>query len=371
MAAIAGAPSHAHTLERTAMSRLPTLATGLTLLTACATQQVSPAPAAPSSAVAASQGSAVALAPDDRIRIAEAFRLAAAVGDQIWPAWTSAPFAILLVTPEREFLIRHPRPTPDFTPIGYDSLLQSEVLVRPRQFPPNLLATFPAVGGVPTIVVGKPAATERKSSTEWVVTLLHEHFHQLQTSRPGYYARVDSLGLARGDKTGMWMLNYAFPYDSVRVRSRFAAFTQRLDSALAASSDDERATRWTAARRARADLHDALTSDDDRYLAFQFWQEGVARYTELTIARFAAAHYTPSAAFAALPDFTPYAMTAERIEANVREGLRGSSLERGNRVAFYPAGAAYALMLDRVVPDWRAHYFDRAMSLDALVPSER
>src|SRR4051794_38443711 len=81
------------------------------------------------------------LAPDDRIRIAEAFRLADAVGDQIWPAWTSAPFAILLVTPEREFLIRHPRPTPDFTPLGYDSLLQSEVLVRPRQFPPNLLAT--------------------------------------------------------------------------------------------------------------------------------------------------------------------------------------------------------------------------------------
>ena len=53
------------------------------------------------------------LSSDDRIRIAEAFRLAAAVGDQIWPAWTSAPFAILLVTPEREFLLRHPRPSPD------------------------------------------------------------------------------------------------------------------------------------------------------------------------------------------------------------------------------------------------------------------
>jgi hypothetical protein len=316
--------------------------------------------------MAASPVSTAALAPDDRTRIAEALRLAAAVGDQIWPAWTSAPFAILLVTPEHEFLIRHPRPTPDFTPLGYDSLLQSEVLVRSRHFAPNLLATFPAVGGVPTIVVGQPAATERKNSTEWVVTLLHEHFHQLQTSRPGYYARVDSLGLTRGDKTGMWMLNYAFPYDSARVRTRFAAFTQQLDSALAATGDDERATRWAAARRARAELHDALTSDDDRYLAFQIWQEGVARYTELTIARFAAAHYTPSALFAALPDFVPYATVADRIESNVRAALRGNSLERGNRVAFYPAGAAYALLLDRVAPDWRAHYFDRAMSLDVV-----
>jgi hypothetical protein len=309
------------------------------------------------------------LASDDRIRLAEAFRLADAIGDQIWPAWTSAPFAILLITPEREFLLRHPRPSPDFTRVGYDSLLQTDVFVRPRQFAPTLLATFPAVGGVPTIVVGTSAAT-RKNSTEWVVTLLHEHFHQLQTSRPGYFARVDSLGLARGDKTGMWMLNYAFPYDSARVRTRFATLTQRLDSALAATTDDERAMRWTAVRSARAELRDALSTDDDRYLAFQTWQEGVARYTELAVARFAAARYTPSAAFTALPDFVPYATAAAGIESTVRAGLRGSSLERGNRAAFYPAGAAYALVLDRVAPAWRAHYFDRAMSLDALVPTE-
>ena len=356
------------------MSRLPSLVIGLTLLSACAPRHATLAPAARSPAAAAAPSAvpttptpSVALGPGDRIRIAEAFRLAAAVGDRIWPAWTSAPFAILLVTPEHEFLLRHPQPSADFTRLGYDSLLQTDVLVRPRQFAPNLLATFPAVGGVPTIVVGQPAATH-KNSTEWVVTLLHEHFHQLQTSRPGYFARVDSLGLAHGDKTGMWMLNYAFPYDSARVRTRFAALTQRLDSALAATTDAERATRWAAVRRARAELRDALSPDDDRYLAFQTWQEGVARYTELAVARFAAAHYTPSAAFAALPDFVPYAAAADRIETSVRAGLLGSSLERGNRVAFYPAGAAYALMLDRMVPDWRAHYFDRAMSLDALLP---
>ena len=355
------------------MSRLSPFAIGLTLLAACATRHATLAPASAASPAAAVAQSAaapvpsVALAPDDRVRIAEAFRLAAAVGDRIWPAWTSAPFAILLVTPEREFLLRHPRPSKDFTRLGYDSLLQTEVLVRPPRFVPNLLATFPAVGGVPTIVVGRPAATHR-NSTEWVVTLLHEHFHQLQTSRPGYYARVDSLGLARGDTTGMWMLDYPFPYDSARVRTRFATFTQRLDSALAATSDSTRAMRWAAVRHARNELREALSPDDDRYLAFQTWQEGVARYTELAVARFAAAHYAPSTAFAALADFVPYATAADRIESSVRAGLVGSSLQRGNRVAFYPAGAAYALMLDRMVPDWRTHYFDRAMSLDALLP---
>jgi hypothetical protein len=344
-----------------------TLATATAVvLLSCAPHAASTrtAPAPPSSGAASSAtASAPSLGPADRIRIAEAFRVAAAVGDEIWPAWTSAPFAILLVTPEREFLLRHPRPSPEFTKVGYDSLLATDVFARDRRFAPTLLATFPAVGGVSTIVVGQPAATG-KNSTEWVLTLLHEHFHQLQTSRPGYFARVDSLGLSRGDQTGMWMLNYAFPYDSARVRSLFATLTQRLDSALAATTDGERTTRWASVRSARADLRTALTPDDDRYLAFQMWQEGVARYTELAVARFAASRYTPSAAFSALADFVPYTTAAASIESNVRAGLRGSSLERGNRVAFYPAGAAFALMLDRTVPEWRAQYFDRVMSLD-------
>src|SRR6478735_7598506 len=87
-------------LRRTAMSRFPSLAIGMALLAACATSHTSSSAAAAPSPVAASPVSAVALSNDDRIRIAEAFRLAAAVGDEIWPAWTSAPFAILLVTPE-------------------------------------------------------------------------------------------------------------------------------------------------------------------------------------------------------------------------------------------------------------------------------
>jgi hypothetical protein len=337
------------------------LAFGVTTLAAC-----SPAPAARTAATPATKSPTAAptaaLAPDDRVRIAEAFRLADAIGDSIWPGWTSAPFAVLLVTPEREFLVRHPRPSPEFTRIGYDSLLGSEVLVRERKLSPSLLATFPAVGGVPTIVVGQPRAT-KKSSTEWVLTLLHEHFHQLQTSRPGYYARVDSLGLARGDRTGMWMLDYAFPYDSSVVQARFDALAAHLDSALSATAPDGRRSHVLAARVARAALRAALPPDDDRYLAFQMWQEGVARYTELLAARFAARRFTPSAAFRALPDFIPFAAAAQRIEAGIHSGLR-APLARDRRVMFYPVGAAYAMMLDEDEEGWRGRYFGGEMRLE-------
>jgi hypothetical protein len=129
----------------------------------------------------------------DRVRLAEAFRMGAALGNRIWAGWSKAPFAVLLVTPEHEFLIRHPKPSADFKLVNYDPLLQSNVYYRPRTQPQNLLATFPIVGGIPTIVIGQAENTARKTSTPWVVTVLHEHFHQLQYSQPGYYPAVDSL----------------------------------------------------------------------------------------------------------------------------------------------------------------------------------
>lgn len=78
----------------------------------------------------------------DRIRLAEAFRIGRILGNRVWEKWDKAPFAVLLVTPENEFLIRHPKPSKDFTSIGYDSLLQSEIYFRKRKFSTNLLATF-------------------------------------------------------------------------------------------------------------------------------------------------------------------------------------------------------------------------------------
>jgi hypothetical protein len=99
------------------------------------------------------------------------------------------------------------------------------------------------------------------------------------------------------------------------------------------------------------------------------WQEGVARYTELQVARAAAApSYAPGDAFRALPDYTGYAVAAAEIERGVRAGLRDAALSRTKRVAFYAAGAATALVLDAAAPGWRARYLAQNFSLDGLLP---
>ncbi len=303
----------------------------------------------------------------DRIRVAEAFRLAAVVGDGLWAGWSSAPFAVLLVTPDHEFLVRHPSPTPEFTRLGDDRVLNETVWWRPRQFDVGLLASFPAVGGLPTVVIGQPENTSVKTSTRWVLTLLHEHFHQYQYSQPGYYRGVEALGLARGDQQGSWMLNYPFPYTRVDVQAQFAVMCSRLDDALAQPTGE----RLTAALHAYLDAKRALRAlvspDDYKHLSFQLWQEGIARYTEYRVGELASSGYTPSQAFSGLPDFATYAAASQAVRDRIHTQLTTVKLGESGRPAFYPVGAAEGLLLDRVNPGWRSRYFDVGFTLDRLL----
>jgi len=298
----------------------------------------------------------------DRIRLAEVFRIAKKFQDKVWENWSRAPFAVLLVTPQREYLLRHPGPSDDFGLPIYDSILTAGIYSRPPHFPPNLLATFPAVKGVPTIVVGQPENVS-KSSAEWVLTLLHEHFHQLQMSLPNYFAAVESLGLSGGDQTGRWMLDYPFPYDSVAVNEAFADLGRLLSEMLKAKKG-EISQKLKTYLEARGRFQNLLGANDYKYFSFQIWQEGVARYTELRMSKLLANHYQPSERFRMLLDFTTFKSVADSLENEILSTLPELSLTKQRRVAFYYFGAAEAMLLDKVAPGWQKKYFKFKFSLD-------
>jgi hypothetical protein len=303
--------------------------------------------------------------PDiDRIRLAEAFRIADSLGDELWPGWRRAPFAVLLVTPDYEFLVRHDKPSPDFTLVNYDALLKSKIYYRRRTQPIHFLATFPLVGGVPTIVIGQAENTFKKTGTPWVVTVLHEHFHQLQYSQPGYYSAVNALGLAHGDQTGMWMLNYSFPYDWAEMRHHFSRLGELLAYAINAKSNSDFSQRFAAYLKQRRELEYTLSPDDYKYLSFQMWQEGIARYTEYRMARLAAERYRPTKAFSALKDYESFAHEAEEIKNSVLKQLADADLATSKRELFYAVGAGEGLLLDRLNPNWRRRYFSEKFYLD-------
>ena len=299
-----------------------------------------------------------AIPADDRYRLAESFRLAEAIGDGIWPGWARVPFAVVLVTPETEYFVRHSAPPANAKPLGWDALLGSEVYARPRSFQTGFLATFP-IEGVSTVVVGQPQKTGSASSADWVVTLLHEHFHQLQEAQPGFYAGVGALALSRGDQTGMWMLNFPFPYDAPGVAKAYGDAAQALRAALGGGDTAP----FLAARKR---FREAVSGDDRKYLDFQLWKEGVARYTQLRVARFAGStKYTPTPAFAALPDYpmATYTTLARELEEKILDELSTLTLPDDRRVVVYPYGAGEALLLDRLRPCWRDQYFANMFTL--------
>lgn len=316
----------------------------------------------------AQTGAKPQLSPQDRVRLAEVFRLGAELQDRVWKGWSQAPFAVLLVTPEYEFLVRHPQPSEDFTLLGDDALLKSKVHYRKRSLSTGLLATFPAVGDISTIVVGPAEMTQAKTSTPWVLTLMHEHFHQWQDSQPRFYDEVNALGLARGEQSGMWMLNYPFPYEDAKVNERHAAMTVALVAAIEARGTPQFDERLRSYLQARKELKHALAPDDYKYLAFQLWKEGVARYTEYAVARLAAGRFRPSAEFSALADFTPFAQEAEAALQRILRELRTLRLVKNKRVCFYALGAGEALLLDDANPAWKERYLKEKFDLEGYFP---
>ena len=310
-------------------------------------------------AVALAQAPTQQMPADDAVRVREFYRLASQMQDQIWPAWSQTPAPLLLVTPDTEFLTHHATPPKDFKKIG------DNVYARPRQFSTNLLATFPAFGPPSVIVIGEPKNTTSKTSTPWLITVMHEHFHQLQSAQPDYFQAVDALGLKHGDNTGMWMLNYPFPYEQPEVRDGFARLRDLL---LAAVNEPETAKFAKLADQyieARRKFFAQLSADDRKYFSFQLWQEGIARYTQIKAAE-AAARYQPTPEYAALPDFESFADYAPKARAETLDELQQADLAKSKRNAVYPFGAVEGLLLDRLNPSWRDGYFKHPFSMDSF-----
>jgi len=312
---------------------------------------------------AAAQGTP-SMAPADRVRIAEAHHLAAAVADSVWPTWSAAPFAMLLITPNTEFLVEAPAQGSGWSAVPFDTLFGALIHSRARRFSPQMQATFPLVNGINTIVIGQPALTADRTSSRWVLTVMHEHFHQWVYSQPWYYPKVASLGLDHGDKTGMWMLDYPFPYDSADVRHRFTQMARALRQALIAPDGAPRAQAIADYRDAREAFRATVPAEALKYFDFEIWQEGVARYTEVAVAKAAIRlNYQPTAAFSALPDVTSYAQVAFQILAGINRDLDSLDLARDRRTVVYSVGAAEAMLLDITKPAWRAQYLTQPFRL--------
>ena len=269
------------------------------------------------------------------------------------------PSPLLLITAENEFLTHHPNPPEGFKPVG------DGFYARARTFPVHLEATFPAFGPPAVIVIGEPKSTASKTSTPWLIVVMHEHFHQLQDAAPGYFQAVDGLGLSHGDESGMWMLEYPFPYKKPEVAQSFGRLRDLLVAAVTGTDPVKFRKDAEEYVAMRGKFFAQLSADDHKYLSFQLWQEGIARYTQIMAAE-AAAKYQPTAAFAGLEDYEPFSAYGARARAETLDELRKVDLAKSQRETIYSFGAAEGMLLDRMNPDWKKQYFTHLLSTDPL-----
>ncbi len=281
-------------------------------------------------------------------------RAYAIFGDRIWSGYSSSPFDVLLVESESETLFCRAERVDGFQALEDDAITGCSMQTRPRTFDPRLLASFPVFGADETIVIGTPETTGL-DPLSWSLTLLHEHFHQHQATIPDYSARIAALDLAGDDTTGMWMLNYPFPYDSPEVEDAFATLAETLEAAVDAIGSAEADAKRAAYLDARAAFRATVSEADWRYLEFQFWKEGVARWTEI-----AAAEASGDPALAAWAADRRASVRAQLQEA------RKKGLNSFKRTVFYAVGASEAMLLEAEGESWRSRYFSEPFALGPL-----
>jgi len=301
-----------------------------------------PDPFAPSRAIAAPMASATgelqAARDFEQVR-----QFAKSGGERLWAGYGAAPFGLLLVLPTQEILLCQ-----NEVPAGFVRSDTPEAgcdrSVRPRsKLPGNLLAAMGVFGPRETIVMGTPENADR-TYPEWLRTILHEHFHQWQTSRPSYQDAVRALGLADNDTSMSWMLDFPVPYGDVALGDAFAQASRSLAAVVGAKDSKDFKAKLRNYLAARNAFSAAAGERNWRYIEFQLWQEGVARWTEIRLGRI-------------YPD-PEVRKAAAALEDETRAALASPDLKRQRRVFVYAYGAAEAMLIDRCNPSWREHYFE-------------
>ena len=295
----------------------------------------------------------------DQDNIAEAINIVKECGNKVWPGFNKITFSTLLVTDSIEYLYNHPEPDEEFILKNYNNKLKTDVYTRDITLNRSILACF-GICNEPTVIVGIPKNTDR-SGVEWIITLVHEYFHQYQ-STPDYYRMVDELDLKGDCKTGMWMLNYAFPYDNPKVKEQFRKYSDVLYRLVQSADKEEREELFKEYITEKNNFRALLSDKDYRYFTFQVWQEGMARYTEYKILHTLLENpglklnYTTK-------EYNNY---MNRLFKREMYRLKNNNLDKQKRVCFYTIGFAEGLLLDKIDNNWRKHYSEK-LSVDHLI----
>lgn len=343
------------------------------------------------------------LSEAEKARLAEFFRVRQQLGDAVWPGWGTADIPVIVYNEAYAFLVGYPDP-----PEGWVKVPQNELrggsweLILNDSFngEPYYRQQLPATGEIPeafTVKVGDRWVASMPAM-EWMEISLTEQF---QRELPSFlapifpYPLVTSLFLRGSDgyvslvahesfhayqgttaperlaaaETAVSLAESSYPWADVALQEAWQTELDLLATAVQAGTDAEvrslvqQFLDQRALRRQEAGLT-VLLADYERQ---REWLEGLARYVELETWRQAslAEAYEPVAALLDDPDFSGYATFDRRWSQEIDQMGRMADDEGDGR--FYYSGMAQAVLLDRLMPDWKSRALSEGIFLEDLL----
>jgi hypothetical protein len=319
--------------------------------------------------------------PLDKARLAETLHLKRELGDRVWPGWGKAEIPVLIWNRDYSFLVGYLDPPADWEPVPDDTFQERAYSRRPTGEPQNFavrvgdrwVASMATKWETDAFVIDmirgvlpspfKPIVPYRlliQPSEVQMTGVLHETFHV-------YQAQISPARLDEAEATHQRGDQYWRADADAATHREWKQEIDLLSGALKARSDGEAKALarefldQRARRRAASSLSPALI-DYERQIE---WEEGLAKYVELSIWREAynAEDYAPLPAMAADPDFKGYGSFQQRWSQEIGQMTRQATREGETR--FYYTGMAQAMLLDRLLPDWK----ERALAQDVWLES--
>lgn len=270
----------------------------------------------------------------------QGIELSRSVAAELWPGMAALGDGFVVLDDTESTAVCF-ESAPGFRPTSSSPLPDCRAHVRERVLPRSLQASLNLFGPEESVVVAAPDVLDQ-SHAEWLLKFVHERFHQWQSTRTDYLVQIDALELAGDDTTGMWMLNYPFPYDDPALGLQF----RELGASLLKAIDSESAADARAYVKQRKQAFAVLNSDATRYAEFQLWKEGAARWTEIALGDYAATTSTHNA----------LADAAAALRAEERAHLADLDLATYGRGVFYALGAFEWALVDQHDQGWREAY---------------
>ncbi len=318
------------------------------------------------------------LKPEDKLQIQEFLRIKNRIGFHIWPGFGESEIPLLLYNRDYEFLILHPAPPPDWERVRGDTYQGLPYFMKESVHSEAFAIRIGSLWAASLNTLNHMNTTLKKqvyekiepekitpallemfkfTPSQHVLALLHEAFHAYQAmcfserfqAALGSYTDKRDYPYANQDFKEAWDREGYFLWEALREKEN-----QKMRVAVEGFLDVR------SQRRKDHRIDRSLISFEQELE----WLEGLAKYTEMR-----GAELGSEEKFA--QNFKEYRVARGRLRADFYTRLRGLGDQKGD-LRFYLSGAAQALLLDRLNPEWKTEIAeDQSLALERLLESKR